>query len=103
MLSGYLELNFLAERPSPSSPQEQAEPRLEAGEGLDVTDCSALPFTWGGFFKMIMNGLNPIKYLIELDRHRRVIEYRRANACEWTLLKNKSSHLTEHNDCQNHQ
>jgi hypothetical protein len=33
--------DYLAERPSPSSPQEQAEPRLEAGEGLDVTACSA--------------------------------------------------------------
>ena len=31
----------MGERPSPSSPQEQAEPRLEAGEGLDVTACSA--------------------------------------------------------------
>lgn len=29
------------QRPSPSNPQEQAEPRLEAGEGLDVTACSA--------------------------------------------------------------
>jgi hypothetical protein len=34
-------LLIFAERPSPSSPQEQAEPRLEAGEGLDVTACSA--------------------------------------------------------------
>jgi hypothetical protein len=32
------------QRPSPSSPQEQAEPRLEAGEGLDVTACSASSF-----------------------------------------------------------
>ena len=30
------------ERPSPSSPHEEAEPHLEAGEGLDVTACSAL-------------------------------------------------------------
>lgn len=29
------------QRNSPSSPQEQAELRLEAGEGLDVTACSA--------------------------------------------------------------
>jgi len=31
---------------SPSSPQEQAEPRLEAGEGLDVTACSVSSFDW---------------------------------------------------------
>jgi hypothetical protein len=35
------------QRPSPSSPQEQAEPRLEAGEGLDVTACSASLFDGG--------------------------------------------------------
>jgi hypothetical protein len=32
------------QRLSPSSPQEQAEPHLEAGEGLDVTACSASYF-----------------------------------------------------------
>ena len=32
------------QRHSPSSPQKQAEPRLEAGEGLDVTACSACSF-----------------------------------------------------------
>jgi hypothetical protein len=34
-------MNTNQERPSPSSPNLQAEPRLEAGEGLDVTACSA--------------------------------------------------------------
>jgi hypothetical protein len=33
-------MNNSTQRNSPSSPQEQAEPRLEAGEGLDVTACS---------------------------------------------------------------
>jgi len=94
--------NISSERLSPSSPNLQADNHGGAGEGLDATACSALPFTWGGFFKMIIDGLNPIKYLIERDRDRRVLEYRRANACEWTLFQNKSSHLTEHNDCQNH-
>jgi hypothetical protein len=37
-------MNNSTQRPSPSSPQEQAEPRLEAGEGLDVTACSASSF-----------------------------------------------------------
>jgi hypothetical protein len=32
------------QRHSPSNPQEQAEPRLEAGEGLDGTTCSASSF-----------------------------------------------------------
>ena len=32
------------ERPSPSSPHEEAEPHLEAGEGLGGTACSALLF-----------------------------------------------------------
>jgi len=36
------------QRPSPSSPQEQAEPRLEAGEGLDGTACSASSFIGKG-------------------------------------------------------
>ena len=36
------------QRPSPSSPQEQAEPRLEAGEGLNVTACSASSFVFFG-------------------------------------------------------
>ena len=41
--------DFSSERNSPSSPQEQAEPRLEAGEGLDVTACSASSFcVWCG-------------------------------------------------------
>jgi hypothetical protein len=45
--------NYLAERPSPSSPQEQAEPRLEAREGLDVTACSASPLSDGMVVGMI--------------------------------------------------
>ena len=32
------------QRPSPSSPQCEAEPRLGAGEGLDGTACSASSF-----------------------------------------------------------
>jgi hypothetical protein len=36
---GMSEIN--TQRHSPSSPQEQAEPRLGAGAGLDVTACSA--------------------------------------------------------------
>jgi hypothetical protein len=34
------------QRNSPSSPNLSAEPRLEAGEGLDVTACSASSLDW---------------------------------------------------------
>ena len=36
------------ERPSPSSPNLSAETHLEAGEGLDVTACSASSLLCGG-------------------------------------------------------
>ena len=79
------------------------EKNKEASDPLSGATCSASSFSWRGLFKMIIDGCNPIKHLMDQDRDRRILEYRRANSSEFTLFRKLTkSHLAQHNNSQDH-